>query len=125
MAAHSNHPFSSAIAEFARERGIDLESQSAAQSRVSTLPGRGIVATLAEGRTAWLGNVRLMHENDLALSPRLAKAVILAESQARSLACVGWEGHVRGIFVLSEEIRPDARSPPSRVAAKWGCTCAC
>ena len=55
-----------------------------------------------------------MHENDLALSPRLAKAVILAESQARSLACVGWEGHVRGIFVLSEEIRPDALSAVAR-----------
>ncbi len=68
---------------------------------------------------AWLGNARLMHENDLAISPGLAKAVVVAESQARSLACVGWAGRVRGIFLLHEEIRTDAQSAVAR-CRKWG-----
>ena len=113
MAARSNHPFSSAIAAFASAASNSKPSQ---PKRVASARCRDGASSPRSRRTAPLGWAapRLMHENNLTVSPSLAQAVVLAESQARSLACVGWEGRVRGIFLLSEEIRAEAQSAVAR-----------
>ncbi len=110
LAARSNHPFSVAIADFAQREGLPALPRSSELGSVQTLPGRGIMAQLPEAGAAWLGNVRLMQENGLAISPALAAAVAQAEAAGRSLVCVGWNGCVQGVFVLDEQPRPEAVS---------------
>ena len=110
LAEGSNHPLSIALDEFAREKGVQLRSATTNRSRAHTLPGLGIARDLPDGETAWLGNLRLMQENDLAISDHLRETVNAAERQARSLACVGWNGRVRGVFLFTEDVRRDAQN---------------
>jgi heavy metal translocating P-type ATPase len=108
LAARSNHPFSIAIAEFARREHADISAATNDQGRVQTLPGRGLTTQLPDVGATWLGNARLMRENGLATPRRLAEAATRAQSDGCSLVWVGWEGRVQGAFILDEQPRPEA-----------------
>jgi heavy metal translocating P-type ATPase len=108
LAARSGHPFSTAIAEFARGECMNLTTTANDQVRVQTLPGRGIRAQLPDVGAALLGNLRLMQENGLTMSATVAAAVAQAETSGRSLVCAGWQGQVQGVFILNEQPRAEA-----------------
>jgi len=106
VADGSQHPLSVAIADFARQEGVDI---SAERLRGRTLAGRGIAADLPGGPSAYLGNLRLMKDADLSLNHAIDQAIQQACQQAQSFACAGWEGKVRAVFLFQEELRADAQ----------------
>ncbi len=101
LAAASNHALSRAI--------VAATSQAARCEGVRTLPGRGLCGTWpGTGEVIWLGSERLMVEQHLAITDALDRAAQAARAAGQPMVYVGWAGVVRGLFVLSEKIRPEA-----------------
>jgi cation transport ATPase len=88
-------------------------------SRVRTLPGRGLVAPLPgrAGEMA-LGSVNLMEQQDLAWEGNLMAIRDKALSTGHSLSCIGWDGTVRGVFVFREQLRPRAAEVLAQLGAR-------
>jgi heavy metal translocating P-type ATPase len=104
LAAASNHGLSRAIVA---EDGAT--PQAAQCTGVRTLPGRGLSGTWPlTGEMVWLGSERLMTEQQLAMPVALAEPTHAARAAGQPLVLVGWSGSVRGLFVVSEEVRPEA-----------------
>lgn len=117
----SAHPFSKAILNYLQQEeavdnpyGSPLEVQ-----QLRSLAGRGLLAELAgrEGVT-YLGSGRMMQEygqqNSLLPSS--------TTEDAMSLVYVAWEGRVRGVYFLQDEIRPEAAESTRRLQ-ELGLTC--
>lgn len=85
-----------------------------APATVTTLPGRGIAATLlpATGDAAptvvFLGSLELMAQSGCALGDGLRPRLASARQRGLPLVAVGWDGHVRGIFIIDEQVRSKA-----------------
>lgn len=111
LASRSEHALARAILE-ARVESHDAAEDTAhggAPLDVRTHPGRGLSAFVPElGATVWLGSPRLMHEQGLAWPARLREAVSTAEAEARPLACLGWDGAVRGVWLFGETLRDES-----------------
>jgi len=107
IVAGSTHDLSRAIGEHLRARIVGTTPEVA----VRTLAGRGVEATFVDGRpVAYLGSARLMRERGLTFPFALADAVDRSAADGMPLACVGWEGRVRGVFAFREHFRPAAES---------------
>jgi heavy metal translocating P-type ATPase len=77
---------------------------------VKTQPGRGLTADVPGlGGPLYLGNVRLMEEVGLQTPADLVPVLARAQAEGQPLACLGWGGTVRGVFLLREELRPEVR----------------
>lgn len=75
-----------------------------------TLPGRGIEGQFDDlDGPAVLGSLRLMRERGLSIDDSLQTAIDALIGAGRSLAAIGWEGRVRGVFGFEEELRTGAR----------------
>ncbi|MCS6850825.1 MAG: cation-translocating P-type ATPase [Gemmataceae bacterium] len=98
LAAASSHGYSRAI----RRLTADVVTM---PGPVRTLPGRGLAAG-----SVYLGSLRLMNEAGLFPGPNLAGQLARSPDTGPSLTCVGWDGRIRGVFVLDEELRPGVRS---------------
>src|SRR5262249_19126450 len=73
---------------------------------VKMLPGRGLTADVLGPRgPLYLGNVRLMEEAGLQTPASLVPVLARAHAEGQPLACLGWGGAVRGVFLLREELR--------------------
>jgi cation transport ATPase len=116
LAGSSTHPFSRAIREFAT--GCQCIGNSANGSvhedprciDVRLVAGRGVSGRFPHksSETLFLGNQWWMVESGLQLSDVLTRVVDVAIASGRSLSLVGWDGRVKGAFVLSERLRPSA-----------------
>jgi P-type E1-E2 ATPase len=67
-----------------------------------------------------LGSLCWLEESGLAASPDLQRIVAAARAESKSLAAIGWEGSIRGVFVFSEVLRSEAATTLARCAA-LGC----
>lgn len=72
-----------------------------------TLAGRGVVGVVGNSRVT-LGSPVLMRDEGLTLDAQLEAAVAKAHQDARTVACIGWDGRVQGVFTFDEMLRPDA-----------------
>lgn len=112
LAGTSTHALAAGIRAYAADR----DTSAASFEDVRTLAGRGLLGHCDAGvcaqtpTTVAMGNLRLMEEQSLALEGALAAAVQRARDAARSFACIGWTGRVRGVFEFVESLRPEARS---------------
>jgi heavy metal translocating P-type ATPase len=99
IASASSHVHSRALAIAAPhpEEHID---------KVVTLAGRGLHATLGDGRQAYLGSLRLMSEQDQRFPIDLRRAADRATTEARPLVAFAFDGEVRAVFLLEEQLRP-------------------
>jgi heavy metal translocating P-type ATPase len=108
LTAASNHTHAQALAAALRQGGTVLEEVA---THLQTLPGRGLVADWQpDGERVLLGSLRLMRENTQLVPQGLAGAVAAAFAGGQPLVCIGWGGFVRGVFVLQEELRPEAKA---------------
>lgn len=105
LAASSTHTVAGAVLRHAQYSGSKC---GAPVDDVRALPGRGVMGRLPGGATVLLGSVRFMEESGLAWGPRLSLARDAGLAQRTSLTCLGWEGYVRALFVLWENLRPGA-----------------
>mgnify|MGYP002622355742 CR=1 FL=1 len=83
-----------------------------AESR--TIAGRGVVATL-RGTPVALGSPALMRDEGLFLDASLEAALAKAHREARTVACIGWDGRVQAVFTFDEVLRPDAADVMERL----------
>ena len=102
LAAASSHSLSAAICRYA-----STSSSPASAETVTTIPGKGVIAEL-DGNQIYLGSLRLMDEAKLVCDPTLKRQLELVTASGQPLACIGWEGVVRGVFVFRERLRSEA-----------------
>ncbi len=103
LARASNHPYAMAIARFAADMNCD------AAICVQNLPGRGITGTdPVTGAMVVLGSQRLMDKLNLTIDSELAADVDRLIADGAAMTFLGWQGKVRGVFVLDEQLRLEA-----------------
>jgi heavy metal translocating P-type ATPase len=99
LVAGSTHLYSAAI-----RRSLEDANCSPTVRIVETVPGRGLWMTVPEMGRVLLGSAAFVEENGLAVRPRLSQPE-MADSPS---VLIGWQGQVRGAFVLEETLRPEA-----------------
>lgn len=111
LAETSNHHLGASLVAHARRLGI-TPTDKLHDSR--TIPGRGVVAqgglagpAEATQRVA-LGSPALMRECGFQLDPEMSSRLDALMAAGRSVACVGADGAVLGVFAFAEELRPGA-----------------
>ncbi|OYW24240.1 MAG: copper-translocating P-type ATPase [Planctomycetales bacterium 12-60-4] len=103
LVSASTHTFSRAVGEYLG--AIPTESTF---TEVQTVAGRGLVGQDANSGAVRLGSRRWMADGQLSIGPRLESLLSHPENAVASLVFVGWNGCVRGVFVLQETLRPEA-----------------
>jgi cation transport ATPase len=103
--AAEGHPIAKAIHDYGSQRGI----QPAPLRRVAYTRGRGVTALLDGGGALVLGNrLALLNAGvSVAVADREAQ---LAEALAHTVVFLAVSGRVRGLFVLEDPMRPEARA---------------
>jgi P-type Cu+ transporter len=97
----SEHPIAEAIADGARERGVEL---GAVESFDST-EGLGVTG-IVDGRAVVAGRERFLADWALPLDDTLRQARDTAEAAGRTPVFVGWDGMARAVLVVSDTIKP-------------------
>ncbi len=104
LASRSDHPVSRAIAqglESTRSHEVALRTEN-----VQALPGRG-TAAVVDGTRYVLGNLRLMHEMNVA-NANLTEALARHEEQGQTVTMLADEKTVHAIFAVADQLRPMA-----------------
>ncbi len=99
----SRHPFSKAIREF-----LSNAESTEPMSEIQTVPGRGLRSTSETDQTIVLGSARWMDECGLSWGVQLSNVLNDEVAGGNSLTAIGYNGQVRGLFLLEETIRPEA-----------------
>ena len=99
----SDHVFSMAIREFL----LGVEPLTSSIS-VQTVPGRGLRATSENGHVVLLGSIRWMEDCGLAWGPNLSRVINDPVTADCPMTAIGYNGQVKGLFLLEETIRPEA-----------------
>jgi heavy metal translocating P-type ATPase len=104
LARRSTHVFSQAIANECRADAGQTRPD--ASPLVTTISGRGVCAEFPEESfpTA-LGSPALMVDLRLETPPDLEARIRQASDAGLSIVVIGWDGYVRGVFVLREQLR--------------------
>ena len=106
LASASTHNFSAAIA---RELN-DIRSRPQLVS-TTTWPGKGVTARMTDGGgLVALGSRALMQEIGCHAEPTVENRIRELLVEDTSLAYLGWDGRIRGVFQLREELRPEAKT---------------
>lgn len=104
----SEHPMARAIVEAARGKGLDLEMS----LETRTMPGEGMIATLAHGPEIFVGNTRLMERLGAYFPARQSIERIEAEFEGKSLVWVARRtSHLiepLGMIAFRDEPKPEA-----------------
>ena len=99
----SEHPIGQAIVRAAVEQFGDLPAVSDFQNA----QGRG-VSGVVDAHAVIAGRPSLLADWALHLPADLAAAFERAESEARTAVAVAWDGAVRGILVVADQVRPSS-----------------
>ncbi|MFF3025878.1 heavy metal translocating P-type ATPase [Microbacterium sp. NPDC057944] len=99
----SEHPIGQAIVRAAVEQFGDLPAVSDFQNA----QGRG-VSGVVDAHAVIAGRPSLLADWALHLPADLAAAFDRAESEARTAVAVAWDGAVRGILVVADQVRPSS-----------------
>jgi Cd2+/Zn2+-exporting ATPase len=109
--SRSEHPLARALVEAATARGYTPRSV----SRVEALPGKGIVATLADGTEARIGNLRLFEGIPI---PDAVSQAVQSLRQAGKTAMVVWVGgRFLAVAAAADKVRPEAAQAVAHLRA--------
>ncbi len=110
LATASNHPLSQAIVRNVADVTRPVQPRDAIH-----VAGRGVSAGVdAASDRIYLGSVPWMQESLQAVGDRLTAYLDMALKDGEPVACIGWGGQVRGVFVFHEQLRPHARTAIAR-----------
>ena len=103
LVAGSTHIYSAAI-----RRHLEETTCSSKLPEIVTVMGRGLRMDLPKQGHISLGSLSFMTDSGLTFGPLLS--AMLSRENLADAACVliGWEGRIRGAFVLDEALRPEA-----------------
>lgn len=99
----SEHPIAQAIVRAATERLGEILTVSDFQN----VQGRGVTGVV-DAHAVVAGRPALLADWALHLSPALRSAFDRAESEARTAVAVAWDGKVRGILVVADQVKPSS-----------------
>ncbi|WP_433586051.1 heavy metal translocating P-type ATPase [Microbacterium hydrocarbonoxydans] len=99
----SEHPIAQAIVRAATERLGEIPTVSEFQN----VQGRGVTGVV-DAHAVVAGRPALLADWALHLSPALRSAFDRAESEARTAVAVAWDGEVRGILVVADQVKPSS-----------------
>ncbi|WP_217182726.1 cation-translocating P-type ATPase [Streptomyces sp. AC495_CC817] len=108
----SEHPIAQAIVRGATERIGELPEVSEFQN----VQGRGVTGVV-DSHAVIAGRPSLLADWALHLDDELAAAFARAEDEARTAVAVAWDGKVRGVLVVADQIR---RSSADAISALRG-----
>jgi Cd2+/Zn2+-exporting ATPase len=109
--SRSEHPLARALVEAATARGYTPRSV----SRVEALPGKGIVATLADGAEARIGNLRLFEGIPI---PDAVSQAVQSLRQAGKTAMVVWVGgRFLAVAAAADKVRSEAAQAVAHLRA--------
>jgi Cu+-exporting ATPase len=97
----SEHPIARAVAAGARERVGALAPVESFQN----LEGRGVQG-IVDGHLVFVGRESLLREWALTLPEELAAAKREAEASGGTAVIVGWDGAVRGVILVADQVKP-------------------
>jgi len=108
----SEHPIARAIAGAARKRVGQLPALEDFQNHEG-LGVQGIV----EGRLAVAGRRSLLADWRFDLPAELEQAIDAAEARGQTAIAAGWDGEVRAVFVVADQIKPTSAEAVRRLRA--------
>ncbi|MDQ1300866.1 MAG: P-type Cu+ transporter, partial [Chloroflexota bacterium] len=117
----SEHPLARAIVAGIRDQEAgDGSQESGVRSQplvanFRALPGRGVTAEV-DGSLLAVGSRHLMTEQGLTLPGELAGRAAQWQTDGLSVVYAGWDGRVRGVLGLGEEIRPEVAATLREIA---------
>jgi Cu+-exporting ATPase len=112
LEAASEHPIARAIAAGATERVGPLP----AVAGFANVEGLGVTGTI-DGHAVTVGRARLLTERGLDLAAETERAATEAEAAGRTVVLAGWDGRVRGAFVVADTVKPTSRDAIARLRA--------
>ena len=104
--AGSEHPLAGAIVRAAAERG-GAEHDGALPELIESVPGQGIVATVA-GRRLLIGNPALLAAHAIPGADAAASVAAGLAARGRTPLILVIDGTVAGVLAVADEVRPDA-----------------
>jgi Cu+-exporting ATPase len=117
----SEHPVGRAIAKAGAQAGAErAEGDGLEANRLepvtefAALPGAG-VRGVVDGRRVLVGRRGLFRQEGIEVPEELEHAIERAEEQGRTGVLVGWEGRARGVFVVADQVKPDAPAAVTRM----------
>ncbi|MFE5407213.1 heavy metal translocating P-type ATPase [Microbacterium sp. NPDC056569] len=108
----SEHPIAQAIARAAAAETGAFPAVESFQS----LPGRG-VSGVVEGHAVIVGRAALLSDWALGLPAELAEAKAGAEALGRTAVLVAWDGAVRGLLVVADQVKPTSAEAVTQLKA--------
>jgi Cu+-exporting ATPase len=106
----SEHPIAQAIAAYARERLGELPPA----ERFGNRAGLGVEASV-EGNAVVVGRPALLADRGLELGPTLQAVRAGAEAEGMTAVAAGWDGAARGVFVVSDTLKPTSPEAVARL----------
>ena len=100
---NSEHPLATAVLRAARAKELSLEPLTDFQAQ----PGAGVIAHTASGLLL-VGNVRLLQDQRVALTPQAETALADLDTQGQTALAVVQEGRLLGLLGIWDTIRPEA-----------------
>src|SRR5699024_3431860 len=97
--SQSDHPLATAIV---RHIG---NSQTTEFGEINVIKGQGIIAG-----NLLIGNEKLMNSNQVSLSQDQKNDLEAIQLQGASTVLVAWEGEIKIIYGIADEIRPDVKN---------------
>jgi len=95
----SEHSLGRAVVAYAKGNGIAVNPVNGFRA----MPGLGVC-----GNDTAVGSARFMERLDWPIDESLTAKKSELESKGRTVACVGWDGGVRGLLGFEEQLRPEA-----------------
>lgn len=108
----SEHPIAQAIARAAAAETGELPEVESFQN----VPGKG-VSGVVDGHAVLVGRDALLADWALTLPAPLADAKAAAEASGRTAVVVAWDGEVRGLLVVADQVKPTSREAVAQLRA--------
>lgn len=109
----SAHVLGEALVAAAAEAGLELTMPAAVREE----PGQGIQGTV-EGRHVSVGSRAFMRAHGVPDEEVTATAMAVTRGSGEAHVVVAVDGHVAGVIVMADELRPDARAIVDRLRAE-------
>ena len=114
--SRSAHPLAQAVVRAAQTQGLPASPV----DDVESLTGRGLRA-VANGKTIWIGNQKLMNEAGVALSSESISRAEALQGQGKTLMWIAVDKTLAGLIALADTLRHEA-APTMNALKKSGVT---
>jgi P-type E1-E2 ATPase len=108
----SAHVLGEALVSAAEEAGLELKMPEAIREE----PGQGIEGSI-EGRRVLVGSRAFMRDRDIPQDEISSTALTATRGSGEAHVIVAVDGHVAGVIVMADELRPDAETSSRSSAA--------